>query len=92
VDGESMHAGFSLGDWPMLRISKALSASQAQTYHAHEFTSPAQSYWSHGQEIPGEWQGRLAEQFGLSGAVGAEEIARLPEGQYPLTGDLLVQH
>jgi conjugative relaxase-like TrwC/TraI family protein len=76
----------------MLRISKALSASQAQTYHAREFTSPDQSYWSRGQEVPGEWQGRLAERFGLSGPVGAEEFARLSEGQHPLTGDQLVQH
>jgi conjugative relaxase-like TrwC/TraI family protein len=76
----------------MLRISKALSASQAQTYHAREFTSPDQSYWSHGQEVPGEWQGQLAERFGLSGPVGAEEFARLSEGQHPLTGDHLVQH
>src|ERR1700691_3393011 len=76
----------------MLRISKALSASQAQTYHAREFTSPDQSYWSRGQEVPGEWQGQLAERFGLSGSVGAEEFARLSEGQHPLTGDQLVQH
>jgi conjugative relaxase-like TrwC/TraI family protein len=76
----------------MLRISKALSASQAQTYHAREFTSPDQSYWSRGQEVPGEWQGRLAERFGLSGAVGAEAFARLSEGQHPLSGDQLVQH
>ena len=76
----------------MLRISKALSASQAQTYHAREFTSPDQSYWSHGQEIPGEWQGQLAERFGLSGSVGAEEFARLSEGQHPLSGNQLVQH
>ncbi|MEI9979072.1 MAG: MobF family relaxase [Edaphobacter sp.] len=76
----------------MLRISKALSASQAQTYHAREFTSPDQSYWSRGQEVPGEWQGRLAEKFGLSGPVGAEEFARLSEGQHPVTGDQLIQH
>jgi conjugative relaxase-like TrwC/TraI family protein len=76
----------------MLRISKALSASQAQTYHAREFTSPDQSYWSHGQEIRGEWQGQLAERFGLSGSVGAEEFVRLSEGQHPITGDQLVQH
>jgi len=76
----------------MLRISKALSASQAQTYHAREFTSPEQSYWSRGQEVPGEWQGQLAERFGLSGSVGAEEFARLSEGQHPVTGDQLVQH
>ncbi|WP_263359645.1 MobF family relaxase [Acidicapsa ligni] len=76
----------------MLRISKALSASQAQTYHASEFTSPDQSYWSRRQEVPGEWQGQLAERFDLSGPVGAEEFARLSEGQHPLTGDQLVQH
>src|SRR6266702_7067435 len=76
----------------MLRISKALSASQAQTYHAREFTSPDQSYWSRGQEVSGEWQGQLAERFGLSSPVGAEEFARLSEGQHPLTGDQLVQH
>jgi conjugative relaxase-like TrwC/TraI family protein len=76
----------------MLRISKALSASQAQTYHAREFTSPDQSYWSRGQEVPGEWQGQLAEKLGLSGSVGTEEFTRLSEGQHPLTGDQLVQH
>ncbi len=76
----------------MLRISKALSASQAQTYHAREFTSPDQSYWSRGQEVPGGWQGQLVDRFGLSGSVSAEEFARLSEGQHPLTGDLLVQH
>jgi conjugative relaxase-like TrwC/TraI family protein len=76
----------------MLRISKALSASQAQTYHSREFTSPEQSYWSRGQEVPGEWQGQLAERFGLSGAVGATGFARLSEGQHPLSGDQLVQH
>lgn len=76
----------------MLRISKALSSSQAQTYHAREFTSPDQSYWSRGQEVPGEWQGQLAERFGLSGSVGAEEFARLSKGQHPLAGDQLVQH
>ena len=76
----------------MLRISKALSASQARTYHAREFTSPNQSYWSRGQEVRGEWQGRLVDKFGLSGSVGAQEFTRLSEGQDPLTGDQLVQH
>jgi conjugative relaxase-like TrwC/TraI family protein len=76
----------------MLRISKALSASQAQTYHAREFASPEQSYWSRGQEVPGQWQGQLAGEFGMSGPVGAEEFARLSEGQHPVTGEQLVQH
>lgn len=76
----------------MLTISKPLSASQAQTYHSREFTSPDQSYWSRGETVTGEWQGRLAENFGLSGAVGAEEFARLSEGQHPETREQLVRH
>jgi conjugative relaxase-like TrwC/TraI family protein len=76
----------------MLTISKPLSASQAQTYHSKEFTSPDQSYWSRGETVTGEWQGQLAEEFGLTGAVGAEEFARLSEGQHPATGNQLVRH
>jgi conjugative relaxase-like TrwC/TraI family protein len=76
----------------MLTISKPLSSGQAQTYHAKEFTSPDQSYWSRGQTVTGEWQGRLADKFGLSGAIGAEEFARLSEGQHPATGEQLVRH
>ena len=76
----------------MLNISKPLSAGQAQTYHAKEFTAAEQNYWKQGDTIQGEWHGRLAEQFGLSGAVGAEEFARLSEGQHPETGNQLVLH
>lgn len=76
----------------MLTISKPLSAGQAQNYHAKEFTSPDQSYWSRGETVTGEWQGKLAEEFGLSGAVAAEEFARLAEGQHPATGEQLVRH
>jgi conjugative relaxase-like TrwC/TraI family protein len=76
----------------MLTISKPLSALQAQTYHEKEFTSPDQSYWNQGQTIQGHWHGKLAEKFGLAGAVGAEEFARLAEGQHPATAEQLVQH
>jgi conjugative relaxase-like TrwC/TraI family protein len=76
----------------MLTISKPLAAVQAQTYHAREFTSPDQSYWSRGQSVTGEWQGQLASRFGLTGFVGAEEFAKLSEGQHPVTGAQLVQH
>lgn len=76
----------------MLNISKPLSASQAQTYHEKEFTAAEQNYWKQGDTIQGEWHGRLAENFGLSGAVGAEEFARLSEGQHPDTGKQLVLH
>ena len=39
----------------------------------------------------GEWQGRLAAQFGLAGAVSAEDFARLSQGQHPATGEQLVR-
>jgi conjugative relaxase-like TrwC/TraI family protein len=76
----------------MLTISKPLSAGQAQNYHTKEFTSPDQSYWSRGETVTGEWQGQLAGEFGLSGAIAAEEFAQLAEGQHPATGEQLVRH
>src|ERR1700738_1366326 len=76
----------------MLTISKPLSASQAQTYHAKEFTAAEQNYWKQGDTIQGEWHGRLAEKFGLAGVVGAEEFACLSEGQHPETREQLVKH
>ena len=76
----------------MLTISKPLNAGQAQTYHAKEFTSPDQNYWQKGDVNLGEWQGKMAESFGLSGHVDAEHFARLSEGQHPVTGKQLVKH
>ena len=75
----------------MLTISKPLSATQAQNYHHKEFTAKEQNYWSQRGEIVGVWQGRLAEGFGLSGAVAAEDFARLSRGQHPQTGEQLVK-
>jgi conjugative relaxase-like TrwC/TraI family protein len=75
----------------MLTISKPLSAGQAQSYHQKEFTAKEQNYWSQRGEIAGEWQGRLAERFGLSGAVTAEDFARISQGQHPQTGEQLVR-
>jgi conjugative relaxase-like TrwC/TraI family protein len=75
----------------MLTISKPLSAGQAQTYHAKEFTAKEQNYWSQRGVIQGEWQGRLASQFGLAGAVTAEDFAKLSQGQHPQTGEQLVR-
>jgi conjugative relaxase-like TrwC/TraI family protein len=75
----------------MLTISKPLSAGQAQTYHQKEFTAKEQNYWSQQGVIAGEWQGQLATQFGLAGAVSAVDFARLSQGQHPQTGDQLVR-
>jgi conjugative relaxase-like TrwC/TraI family protein len=76
----------------MLSISQPLSAGQARTYHAREFASSEQSYWSRDQQGHSEWQGRLAGEWGLAGAVGAEHFARLSEGQHPQTEAQLVRH
>jgi conjugative relaxase-like TrwC/TraI family protein len=76
----------------MLNISKPLSASQAQTYHAKEFMSAEQNYWKQDGTTLGEWHGTLASSFGLSGGVGAEDFARLAQGQHPRTGEQLVSH
>jgi conjugative relaxase-like TrwC/TraI family protein len=76
----------------MLTISKPISSGQAQTYHAKEFTSAEQNYWKQGDTILGEWQGQLAEKYGLTGAIDAQHFARLSEGQNPHTAEQLVQH
>jgi conjugative relaxase-like TrwC/TraI family protein len=75
----------------MLTISKPLSAGQAQTYHQKEFTAKEQNYWSQRGVIAGEWQGRLAEQFGLAGTVSAEDFVKLSQGQHAQTGEQLVR-
>jgi hypothetical protein len=73
----------------VLTISKPLSSGQAQTYHHKEFTAKEQSYWSQGNAVQGEWQGRLAAKYGLVGAVSAEDFAKLSQGQHPETGERL---
>ena len=75
----------------MLTISKPLSAGQAQTYHQKEFTAKEQNYWSQRGVIAGEWQGRLAGEFGLFGMVSSEDFAKLSQGQHPQTGEQLVR-
>ena len=76
----------------MLTISKSLSGGQARTYHAREFKAEQANYWSKDQQGYSEWQGKLAQQWGLEGPVGAEHFARLTEGQHPQTEAQLVRH
>jgi len=75
----------------MLTISNPLSASQAQAYHAEEFGNARENYYSEGDQIRGEWHGRLADQWGLHGEVREEHFQRLTEGQHPITGEQLVR-
>jgi conjugative relaxase-like TrwC/TraI family protein len=76
----------------MLTISNPLSASHALAYHAEEFSNARENYYTQGDQIRGEWHGRLAEQWGLRGEVGEEHFQRLTEGQHPITGEQLVRH
>ena len=76
----------------MLTISKSLSAGQAAAYHASEFTSAEQGYYTQGDQIRGEWQGKLAAEWDLTGYVSAEQFTRLAQGQHPGTGEQLVRY
>ena len=76
----------------MLTISNPLSASQAQAYHAEEFGNARENYYTQGDQIRGEWHGRLAEQWGLRGEVHEEHFQKLSEGQHPMSGEQLVRH
>src|SRR6266581_5952613 len=76
----------------MLTISKPLSAGQAQSYHAEEFSNARENYYTRAERIHGEWHGRLAEQWGLRGEVREEHFQRLSEGQHPITGKQLIRH
>jgi conjugative relaxase-like TrwC/TraI family protein len=76
----------------MLTISKPLSAGQARAYHTEEFGNARENYYSEGERIAGEWQGRLAEEWSLRGKVREEQFQRLSEGQHPQTGEQLVRY
>ena len=76
----------------MLTISKPLSAGQAQTYHKEDFANAQENYYSEGESIRGEWNGKLAEEWGLRGEVQEEHFQHLANGQHPLTGEQLVRH
>jgi conjugative relaxase-like TrwC/TraI family protein len=76
----------------MLTISGALSAVQAQTYHAQQYSNAKESYYTEGARVDGQWQGRLAAALGLDGAVNEQQFVRMTEGQHPETGEQLVRN
>ena len=76
----------------MLTISKPLSSGQAHSYHEKEFANADQNYYSQAGGVRGEWQGKLAEAWGLEGKVEAGQFYRLAEGQHPEIGEQLVRH
>ena len=76
----------------MITMSKPISASQAREYHKEEFANARDNYYTEGDHVRGEWQGQLAQRYGLHGEVNEEQFARLSEGQHPATGEQLVRH
>ena len=76
----------------MVTLSKPISSGQAQAYHKEEFANAKENYYTEGEWVRGEWQGQLAERWGLTGEVKEEQFARLSEGQHPATGEQLVRH
>ncbi len=76
----------------MVTLSKPISAGQAQAYHKEEFTNAKENYYTDGTSVRGEWQGQLADRWGLTGEVGEEEFKRLSEGRHPTTGEQLVRY
>lgn len=76
----------------MVSISNALNAGDAQQYHQKDYANKEQAYYTQNQEVTGQWQGKLAEKMGLTGAVTAEQFQRISEGFHPQTGEALVQH
>ena len=51
----------------MVTLSKPISASQAQAYHKEEFANAKENYYTEGERVRGEWQGQLADRWGLRG-------------------------
>jgi conjugative relaxase-like TrwC/TraI family protein len=76
----------------MVTISKPISAGQAQAYHKEEFANARENYYTESERVHGEWQGQLAERWGLTGEVQEQQFARLSEGQHPVTSEQLVRH
>jgi conjugative relaxase-like TrwC/TraI family protein len=76
----------------MVTLSKPISAGQAQAYHKEEFANAKENYYTEGASVRGEWQGQLAERWGLTGEVQEQQFARLSEGQHPATGEQLVRY
>jgi conjugative relaxase-like TrwC/TraI family protein len=75
----------------MITIPK-LGVGTAQSDYRTDFAAASNRYYSEGKTLEGRWQGELAAELGLKGAVTDEQFDRLTEGQHPNTGDQLIKH
>ena len=74
-----------------MTISKPLSAAQVRTYHAEEFSNARHNYYAQGDDIRGQWHGRLAERWGLSGDVHELHVWEVTSGFPALSAHVLVE-
>lgn len=72
-------------------MSNSLSAGQAETYYQQDYNNKKENYYSERGEVNGNWSGRLAEEWGLTGEVTSEQYGRLVAGQDPHTGEQLIR-
>ena len=68
----------------MITITK-LGVGTAQSYYRTDFASASNRYYSQEKTLQGRWQGELAADLGLKGAVTDEQYDRLTNGQHPHT-------
>ena len=71
----------------MLRITESKNAEAAKQYFGKSMIRS--DYYIDGQEIAGQWGGKGAERFGLTGTVDQERYFALCDNQDPNTGEQL---
>lgn len=71
----------------MIRMIQSRSARHAKEYFLDALAKS--DYYVSDQELPGLWQGRLAERLGLSGETAKDDFFALCENRHPRTGKKL---
>jgi conjugative relaxase-like TrwC/TraI family protein len=74
----------------MMTVGKGMGAERTVDYRNEHYANAAAEYYTEGGVIKGQWFGKLAEEFGLSGDVEQEAFSRLAHGRHPITNELLV--
>ena len=71
----------------MIRMIQSRDAAHAKGYFGDALSRP--DYYINDQELPGVWQGRLAERLSLSGGTRRADFFALCENRHPRTGERL---
>jgi hypothetical protein len=71
----------------MLSRKTQFSVGDAKKYFREDLC--VGDYYTGGQQVPGRWFGKGAEDLGLSRPTHGEELVRLCENIHPLTGERL---